>query len=157
MLKIRVTSTNAKSIKESYDGIPYVFEKDKTTMVPFEAACHIFGVEFPEAGKDVYESNEPGSLRSRIFKHLQKRWGWNHPADDVQRRANQIFSGLKFAPVELVTVEKTYEQDVVAAPRSSASAVDTSTPPFVSGGEEKEEKEDKQERGFKHRAKEEAA
>jgi len=156
MLKIRVTSTNAKPIKESYDGIPYVFEKDKTTVVPYEAACHIFGVEFPEAGKDVYESNEPGSLRSQIFKHLQKRWGWNHPAEDVQRKANQVFAALKFSPVQLVTVEKTYEEDIIAAPRSNDGTppVD-STPPFISSGNEKAE--DKSERGFKHRAKEEAA
>lgn len=103
VLHVKVTNHNDFTIEDRYDGILYKFLKGKSLSVPFEAACHIFGVDFTpdESGK----MNE--GLKDGVFAHLQKRWGWNRTSQ--AKDAAKWFSKLEFSLTRHVLVEEAVE------------------------------------------------
>ncbi len=62
--KIRVVNRNDFTIRDRYDGVPYVFEPGKAVDLPPEVAEHILG--YPGEAED-------------MWRHMSKRWGWNLP------------------------------------------------------------------------------
>lgn len=110
VINVKVTNNNKFDIEDRYDGIRYQFKAGQATSIPYEAACHIFGVDFAP--------NESGhlnpNLREDAFKHLQKRWGWNRSseADDARKR----FDKIEFSLTRNVLVEEAVGEDTDELP-----------------------------------------
>lgn len=104
---VKVRNDHHLTIEDRYDGILYVMPANKEVSIPYDAACHIFGVQFAEQGID----------RDAIFRHLQKRWGWNRT--DTEHQALKRFRALSFSLVAVSIVESPVEEDL-AEPRPGA-------------------------------------
>lgn len=99
--QIKVTNDNSFEIVDYFDGIAYRLEPGKSINIPEEAAFHIFGCEFP-GDADFCASDE---FREKIFRFLQKRWGWNSIDEAKVAKSKEIFSKISFVPVVMKTVE----------------------------------------------------
>lgn len=64
--RVRVVNRNDFTINDRFDGVPVVFEPNKTVDLPLEVAEHIF--HYPGDTEDMY-------------RHMARRWGWNLPAN----------------------------------------------------------------------------
>lgn len=102
-LQIKIFNKNDFDIIDYFDGIAYKFSKGAPTVMPEDAAHHIFGVDF---GTDAEHCNTP-EFRAKVFLHLQKRWGWNSVDPQKVADANKLFENMMFVPVEFKLVEKT--------------------------------------------------
>ncbi len=98
---IKVTNYNAFTIKDYFEGIPYVFATDEPVNVPLDAMQHIFGMDFP-ADEAVLKSRV---FRDELFNHCCKRFGWNsHDAEKIKGyKAN--LDNIKFVPVITKMIE----------------------------------------------------
>lgn len=128
---IKVTNHNDFTINEMYDGIPYVFAKDKPVTVPLEAMRHIFGANFPE-DKSVLDSEE---FRSSVYESVAKRFGWNVSQrfdatlnrwimnGDVVEEGKNKFANLEFVPVIYKMVEVVADNPDLPVPRETKDPV----------------------------------
>ncbi len=120
---IKVTNHNDFTISEMYDGIPYVFAKDKPINVPLEAMAHIFGAEFP-ADQETLDSEE---FKDQVFKFVSKRFGWNvhqifdnatnrwRMSGNVMAENREKFDNIEFLPVIFKMVEVKAEEQLPAS------------------------------------------
>ena len=102
---LRVTNNNDFQIDDRFDGVPYIFEANKSLTVQPEPALHIFGWQ-------------PGTDPKIIFNHVSRRWGWNTPAYMASGDAKKFFGNLVFTPVTFKTIEvvDTSEVDDLPSP-----------------------------------------
>jgi hypothetical protein len=63
---VKITNHNDFVISDRYDNVEFAFEPHKSITIPAEAANHIFGWR-------------DGISKEDMFKHFQKRSGWNTP------------------------------------------------------------------------------
>lgn len=113
--QIKVTNKNAATITDFFDGIAYHFEPNKPMNVDLAAATHIFGIDFPPDA----EACSSEDIRSSVFYHLQKRWGWNSTKPEEIKAAAEKFANITFTPIVLKTVEIVSRADQeVAEPRA---------------------------------------
>lgn len=80
---VKVTNNNEFDLDDHFDGRRYAFPAGKTVSIPFDAACHIFGVESPDQLKD----------KDKLLTYVCRRWGWNtkeilKDKDHLKRFAN---------------------------------------------------------------------
>lgn len=100
VLHVKVTNNNKSTIEDRYDGILYEFKPGVAVSVPYEAACHIFGVDFePDENGEI----DPG-LREAMFLHLQRRWGWNRTKE--LEKSRNAFERLEFHLTHMKLVEE---------------------------------------------------
>lgn len=90
LVSLKVTNHNDFTIEDRFDGVPYIFEPEKATSVPADAALHMLGW-FP--GVDLMV----------VKNHITKRWGWNTP--DLTGKAAGYFANLALKPVSYKIVE----------------------------------------------------
>lgn len=111
--QIKVTNKNRIDLEDRFDGIRYVLPANGVKNVPYEAACHIFGVDFAPDEDGLLAPD----LRKEIFAHLQRRWGWNRVKGD---QGKSFFDNLDFKIVSLTLVENAVigSVDHVPAPRA---------------------------------------
>lgn len=105
--QIKVTNRNDFAIRDMYDGIPYVLGAMEQVNVPYEAACHIFGVRFVADG----EAHSLEALRDPIFHHVVKRWGWNRAEVIKDRLHEKWFANIEFKLIALTLVEQAVGED----------------------------------------------
>lgn len=112
VLQVKVTNNNKADIEDRYDGILYKLKSGVACSIPYEAACHIFGVDFaPDATGHLNPE-----LREVAFKHLQKRWGWNRSSEAAESRKR--FDKIEFTLTTMVMVEQTVaEEEEVELPK----------------------------------------
>lgn len=84
--QIRVTNKNTFDIKDMHDSVEYEFPKGESITIPYDAACHMFGVDKDE--KDA-------------FHYIVRRRGWNtskHQDDGTDRKyfGNLYFEVVKY-------------------------------------------------------------
>ena|SRR5579862_8037536 len=99
---VKVTNKNDFDIEDRFDGIPYRMPAKKAVNIPYEAACHIFGVDFLPDDSAAIDLDA-------IYRHLQRRWGWNLPRDKdapASKDPRAIFDNMEFKVVALSLVEK---------------------------------------------------
>jgi len=89
---VRVTNLNDFNIVDRFDGVPYEFPANKSTVIPLDAAQHIFGWE-------------PGIDQETLFRHTQRRFGWNTPAMMQTSADRTFFSRLEIEEVVYRLVE----------------------------------------------------
>jgi hypothetical protein len=92
LISLKVVNHNEFTITDMFDGVPYVFETDKSVSVPSDAALHILGWY-------------PGVDMLVVKNHVQKRWGWNTPELVNSKAHDKYFAGLSFKPVTYKVVE----------------------------------------------------
>ena len=92
LISLKVTNHNDFTIEDRFDGVPYLFEPNKATPVPSDAALHMLGW-FP--GVDMLV----------VKNHVQKRWGWNTPDLVASKQNEKYFAALNFKPVQFRIVE----------------------------------------------------
>lgn len=116
--QIKVTNKNDFEIIDYFDGIAFNFQPNKPINVPYEAACHIFGVDFP-ADAEMCQTSE---FRNKVFHSLQKRWGWNSVDEKKVEKSKKLFSNLFFVPIVFTLVESTAKaEDEIPEPRAPKS------------------------------------
>ena len=110
VLQVKVTNRNKFDIEERYDGILYTMASNKPVSLPYDAACHIFGVDFAPSGTGHLDPD----LREQAFSHIQRRWGWNRTSNIKESRAN--FDRIEFSLTHMVMVEQPAEVEELPAP-----------------------------------------
>lgn len=121
VLQVKVTNKNKFAIEDRYDGILYSMDAGKSVSIPYEAACHIFGVDFTP---DNSGTMDPG-LRDAAYRHVSRRWGLNRSAksggfDD--KKAREVFDNIQFTLTTMVLVEQAVEEEVdLPAPHEIAA------------------------------------
>lgn len=112
---IKVTNKNEFPIEDRFDGIPYVIPAMGHCNIPYEAACHIFGVAFrAEQGH-----NLPADFRERMFRYVQRRWGWNRK--EVLEQSKEWFAKIETRLIALRLVEADDEEkQALPEPRGEA-------------------------------------
>jgi hypothetical protein len=110
---IKVTNKNDFPIEDRFDGIPYLIPAMGDCKIPYEAACHIFGVRFKaEPGH-----NLPADFREQMFRHVQRRWGWNRK--EVIEKSREWFGRIETKLITLRLVEADpAEKEALPEPRS---------------------------------------
>ena len=122
---LRVFNLGEAMFTDRHDGVPLRIKGGESKHVPLNVALHIFGWH-PEATPE------------QLFKHIQRRQGWNTPAylavDETGKTlAEKKFAELKIEPVlyKLVEVERDGSVPIPAdpelpeeAPRSAPRRVD---------------------------------
>lgn len=88
--KLRVINRNDFTIRDRYDGVPYVFEPNVSVDLSLEAARHIIG--YP-AERDV------------MNLHMAKRWGWNRPEHVVIDPLTRMMKFQEYATNVHIKVE----------------------------------------------------
>ena len=111
--QIKVLNKNKDEIVDYFDGIAYKFKTDVAVNVPFEAAKHIFGVEFP-ADVEECKSDE---FRATVYHNLQKRWGWNSYDPAKAEKSRALFDNLTFTPIVFKLIEAEPDREELADPR----------------------------------------
>lgn len=91
-IQVKITNLNSFPIEDRFDGVLYEFKKGDMVNVPYDAACHIFGVDFSQ-----------GINRDKIFTHIQKRWGWNRSSEVKESRRK--FDNIEMKIIRTATVE----------------------------------------------------
>lgn len=119
VIGVKVTNNNENTYKDRYDGILYEFAHKKSVTLPYEAACHIFGVDFAPGPTGHINPN----LRDKTFEHIHKRWGWNKPGtpeqfEKTRNAARARFDKIEFTLVHMRMVETT--ADELPAPKEAA-------------------------------------
>ena len=102
-MHLKVTNRTKETIKDMYDGVPFIFEAGKSLKIPLDAALHIFGWH-PDASLDEVE------------RHTRRRLGWNTAQMMAMKMGDkdpghELFSKLKFEPVRYKLVELSDEDD----------------------------------------------
>jgi hypothetical protein len=92
LISLKVTNHNDFAIEDRFDGVPYLFEPDRATSVPSDAALHMLGWY-------------PGVDMLIVKNHIQKRWGWNTPDLVASKQNEKYFAALSFKPVQYRIVE----------------------------------------------------
>jgi len=122
---LRVFNLGETMFTDRHDGVPLRIKPGESKHVPLNVALHIFGWR-PEATPD------------ELFRHIQRRQGWNTPkfleVDATGKTlAEKKFAELKIEPVlyKLVEVERDGSAPIPAdpelpeeAPRSAPRRVD---------------------------------
>ena len=98
LYQVKVTNGNYFDVSDRYDGNLYVFKANSDTNIPYNAATHIFGVEFVGEARD--------GRNGAIFNHLCRRWGWNNKKMD---EAKAEFDKLSFKVVAMSLIETIVE------------------------------------------------
>lgn len=111
VLHVKVTNNNPELYEDRFDGILYRFAPDKTVTIPYEAATHIFGVDFAPGPSGHLDPQ----LRDKAYNHLKKRWGWNRPAigqeyEKLEKRTRTKFDKIEFSVVHMQMVEAPVEE-----------------------------------------------
>lgn len=110
--RVRVTNANPFMISDRHDGILYEFPPHSTTVIPTDAAQHIFG--YPGDTQD-----------TRLY--MARRFGWNRPehykADD-----NGVLPWERMTAAIKLTVEH-YEMRRVLEPGAPIPAEDAGEAP----------------------------
>lgn len=106
VIHVKVTNNNKNTIEDRYDGILYKFEPGKAVSIPYEAACHIFGVDFAPDENGVLNDD----LREQMFLRLGRRWGWNR-TKEAERNRNQ-FDKLDFSLTHMRLVEEPMDAEL---------------------------------------------
>ena len=92
LISLKVTNHNDFAIEDRFDGVPYLFEPNKSVSVPSDAAAHMLGWF-------------PGVDMMVVKNHVMKRWGWNTPELVASKKNEQYFAALNFKPVQFRIVE----------------------------------------------------
>ena len=116
---VKVINHNAETYKDRFDGILYEFAPKKSITIPYEAACHIFGVDFAPGPTGHINPN----IREKAFEHIHKRWGWNKPGtpeqfEKTRLAAKKRFEAIEFSIVHMQMVETS--TDELPAPKEAA-------------------------------------
>lgn len=82
---VKVTNGNDFDLDDHFDGRRYEFPAGKTVSIPFDAACHIFGVEHPEQLKD----------KDKLLSYVCRRWGWNTKEFTATKEHIKRFDNIK--------------------------------------------------------------
>lgn len=108
---VRVTNQNDFTIDDRFDGTHYVFETGKKVSVPFDAACHIFGIEHPEQVKED---------KDQLLNFVSRRWGWNTPEIIKDKEHIKRFKNIKMELISYKVVEQGHDEDEDGLPASRA-------------------------------------
>lgn len=111
---VRVTNQNDFVIDDHFDGTHYVFEQGKRVAVPFDAACHIFGIEHPEQVKEG---------KDQLLDFVARRWGWNTPDIIKEKEHIKRFKNIKMELVSYKVVEQGDDDAEDGLPASRAESV----------------------------------
>ena len=108
---VRVTNLGETLFSDRHDSVPLKIEPGQSKHVAIEVAAHIFGW-FQGVEKD------------QMFRHIQRRQGWNTPkyleTDETGKTlAERCFAKLKIEPVlyKLVEVERDPSAPIAADPQ----------------------------------------
>lgn len=123
-LQVKVTNGNDFELPDMFDGIQYVIPANGNLNIPYEAACHIFGVDFSPNDSGALSSD----LRKDAFNHVERRWGWNRSflkdknesVHKIRDSAKEAFDKISFEVVTMQMVERSITSDGLASPRASA-------------------------------------
>lgn len=116
--QVKVTNKNDFVIREMFDGIPYVLMPKEPVNIPYDAACHIFGVRFAPGP----EGHPQDGLREAIFNHVVRRWGWNRSEIISTGKHMAWFDKIEFKLIALSVVEAAVvddEKQPLPQPRAS--------------------------------------
>lgn len=116
---VKVTNHNDFPIDDHFDGVHYIFEPNKSVKLPFDAACHIFGIEHPD---------QVSSNKDELLNFVCRRWGWNTPDILKDKQHLERFKKIKLALVSYKMVEDDDKEDDQGLP---ASRVESSDQPPV--------------------------
>jgi hypothetical protein len=100
---IRVVNRNPFPIYDRYDGIQYAFPPLEKVTVPVDVATHIFGYK-PDASED------------DMFRHVQRRFGWNSLAMVQNEQDRMYFDNLDIKPIIYELVEVPLDRDEEPTP-----------------------------------------
>jgi len=118
MHQIKVINGSKTDFMDRFDGLAYKFPAEGAgTNLPLEAACHIFGVDFPMDAA-ICESED---FRAEIFRNLSRRWGWNIHEKNKLAVGAAVFKKFSFVPVELKTVELAVKNQDLPLPRGDVN------------------------------------
>lgn len=92
LISLKVVNHNDFAIEDRFDGVPYLFEPERSVSVPSDAALHMLGWY-------------PGVDMLIVKNHIQKRWGWNTPDIIKEKLHDKYFNALSFRPVTYKIVE----------------------------------------------------
>lgn len=134
MHQVKVINRNKEAISDRFDGLLYTFPPgEKGVNMPLDAAEHIFGVEFPMNAEECASE----AFREQVWKHVQKRWGFNSTPTRKELDAGngtaklsvgaKIFKNLAFIPVEMRTVEIVANNDELPLPRGAKEDIEVET------------------------------
>lgn len=98
---IKVTNKNDFDISDGYDGVPFVFPAKGSLVIPADAALHIFGWQ-------------PGADPKDVFRHVQRRWGYNTPAHVEAGTDKKVIGNIIITPVVYRLVPQVEEADADA-------------------------------------------
>jgi hypothetical protein len=94
MMMVEVVNRNGTTLRDMFDGVPYVFRPNEGLSIPPQVAHHIFG--WPGEGEDM-----------RL--HTCRRFGWNTPAhmerDRNRPHDTRTVADIYFENIEIKTVE----------------------------------------------------
>lgn len=116
--QIKVTNGNDVTFEDRYDGILYKIPAKGKVNLPYDAAVHIFGVDFENGQID----------RDAIFTHLGRRWGWNRSflknkdedKNKFRDQAKEMFEKIEFNVISMVMVETDVTEDGLVPAREDA-------------------------------------
>lgn len=112
--QVKVINHNDFDLEDRYDGVPYVVKANGKLNIPYEAACHIFGVDFAPDEAGQVDAN----LRKNIFQHLERRWGWNRTSANGSSKA--IFEKIEFNLIAMTLVENNVDLEELGEPRETS-------------------------------------
>jgi hypothetical protein len=98
MMMVEVVNRNGFTLRDMYDGVPYIFRPNEALSIPPQVANHIFG--WPGEG-----------YAMRL--HTCRRFGWNTPSH-MERDANRPHDLRTVADIYFENIDvKTIEYDLV--------------------------------------------
>lgn len=132
---VEVTNNNDIDLDDHYDGRRYEFPAGKKVKIPFDAACHIFGVEHPDQLKD----------KDKLLTYVCRRWGWNTKEMIKDKEHVKRFENIKITLVSYKVVrDDGLEEDagMLPASRSTSDVEETEEAPVSRRGRPALKKED---------------
>ena len=112
---VEVTNNNDTALDDHYDGQRYEFPPGKKVKIPFDAACHIFGIEHPDELKD----------KDKLLTFISRRWGWNTKEMLATKDHVKNFEKIKIVLVAYKVVrDDGLEEDAGLLPPSRAMSED---------------------------------
>lgn len=109
---VKVTNNNDFDLDDHFDGRRYEFPTGKSVSIPFDAACHIFGVEHPDQLKD----------KDKLLTHVCRRWGWNTKEMIKDKENVNRFANIKIVLVSYKVVRDDGVEDEGLLPASRATS-----------------------------------
>lgn len=138
---IKVTNNNDFEITDYFNGRAYVFAPEEPVNMPFDAARHIFGIDFPEDEATL----KSASFREELLNSVSRRWGWTSHEQEEKNRKRKIMNKFIFTPVITKMIELVPENNDLAPAREQPAVSKGKNGKFKPRADEPIETEDSSE------------